>query len=338
MLALVDRQVAREREPDLDWAAGHVGGHAVAAAADVNVGIPAHLPDLAVSGVIAVGRQRAQQRHLTREALGNDLPDRPLAPLIRLFAQPVLRELIEMGPALEGAIAHKEVVLDVAHHPFILALGLRPGRPTGPRHKAIAARQIHKPRMEPGGPAHGMLEDRRLLIVHQDLSRHTAEPVEAPDQPFIGMLGILAVRAPDMEPPREPQRVDDHVDRGLPSGNPRPVFSPIALQLPTRSRLKPHGGPTDAQRSLRADVVPQDREPARIPVGLQLPKDHARHLRPGAGRCPPDSDPADCPTGWPGRRAPHRGRGPGAPSVDARPPVWRCRTDTVPVWPTRESS
>src|SRR5574340_845030 len=93
--------------------------------------------------------------------------------------------------------------------------GLRPSRPTGPRHKAIVVRQIDKSRMEPGGPAHGMLEDRRLLIVYQDLFRHAAEPVEAPDESFIGMFGILAVRTPEMEPPREPQRVDDHMDRGL---------------------------------------------------------------------------------------------------------------------------
>jgi len=58
---LVDRQLAVEREPDLDRAAGHVGGHAVAAAADVNVGLPARLPDLAVGGVIAVSRQRVKR-------------------------------------------------------------------------------------------------------------------------------------------------------------------------------------------------------------------------------------------------------------------------------------
>lgn len=127
-----------------------------------------------------------------------------MAPLIRLCSQPVLDELIEMSPALEGAIAHEDVVLDVAHHPLIFALGLRPGGSAGPRHKAVVARQIHKPRMEPDGPLYGMLQDRRLLIVHEDLARHTAEPVEAPDQPVIGMLRIRAGRTPEMEPPREP--------------------------------------------------------------------------------------------------------------------------------------
>jgi hypothetical protein len=51
-----------------------------------------------------------------------------------------------------------------------------------------------------------------------------------------------------------------------------------------------------------------------------------------------DIDPADYPAGWAEPRGHRPGRGPGAPSVDARPPVWQCRTDTVLVGPTPESS
>jgi len=116
-----------------------------------------------------------------------------------------------MRPTLELAIADEEVVLDVAHHPFILALRLRPGRTTGLRDEAVVTGQIEKPWMEPDEAATRMLEYRRLLIVHQDLARHTAEPLKAPDESFIGVRGVFAVRAPKMKPPGEPQRVDEEV-------------------------------------------------------------------------------------------------------------------------------
>ena len=121
--------------------------------------------------------------------------DRAVDTPIRFLAEPLLGELVQVGPALEGAVAHEEVMLHVADHPLIFAFGLRPGRSAGPRHKAIVTRQIHKPRMKPSRPSHRMLEDRRLLIVYQHLSRHATEPVEASDEAFIGMLRIRAIRA-----------------------------------------------------------------------------------------------------------------------------------------------
>lgn len=90
------------------------------------------------------------------------------------------------------------------------------------------------------------------------------------------MLGVLTVRAPKVESPREAQRVDDEVDSGLGPGNLRTVFGPIALQLVARRRFKSHRRPTHTQGAFRSDVVPQNREPPRIPLGLEFPKDHDR--------------------------------------------------------------
>ena len=89
--------------------------------------------------------------------------------LIGLLAEPLLRELIVMGPAVTGAVAHEEVVLDVADHP--------------------------------------MLEHRAFLIVDQHVRGYAAEPLEAADQPFVGMLRILAIGAAEVNAPRIPNRV-----------------------------------------------------------------------------------------------------------------------------------
>jgi hypothetical protein len=121
-----------------------------------------------------------------------------------------------------------------------------------------------------------MLQDRRLLIVHQDLGRPPAEPLEAADQALVGMLGILTVGAPEVEPPREAQRVHDDVHRGVGAGDPGALLGPITRQLSAGGGLESHGRPPHPQGPLRADIVPQDRELAGIALRLQLPEDHHR--------------------------------------------------------------
>ena len=75
-----------------------------------------------------------------------------------------------MSPALEGAVADEEVVLHVPDVPLVLALGLRPGRPTGPGDEAVVAGQIHEARMEVDRAAPRMGEHGTLLVVDQDLA------------------------------------------------------------------------------------------------------------------------------------------------------------------------
>jgi hypothetical protein len=117
---------------------------------------------------------------------------------IGFLPQPLLGELIQMGPAVEGAIADEEVVLDVADVALVFALGLGSCRPTRPRPEAIVSGQIEKPRMEDVAAAARMGDDRALLVIDEDLPRDAAEPLEGADERLVGVLGIFGVRRPEM--------------------------------------------------------------------------------------------------------------------------------------------
>jgi hypothetical protein len=106
----------------------------------------------------------------------------------------VLGQLIEMGPAVEGAVADEEVVLDVADVALVLALRLGSGRATGARPEAVMPGQIQEPRMEHDLAAAPMGEHRALLVIDQDFARHAAAPLEGPHQRLVGMLGVLGIR------------------------------------------------------------------------------------------------------------------------------------------------
>src|SRR6185436_1500811 len=111
---VVDGHGAVEAEAHPDRAAGQGPGDTVAIAADLDVGVPADLARLPVRRVVALGWQRLQRRGLPGEALGHDLVHRAVHPRVGLLPEPLLGEPVEMGPALEGAVADDEVVLDVA--------------------------------------------------------------------------------------------------------------------------------------------------------------------------------------------------------------------------------
>ena len=125
---------------------------------------------------------------------------------VGFLPEPLLGELVEMGPALEGPVADEEVVLDVADVAFVLALGLGAGRATGPRAEAVVARQAQEVGMELDVAPAAMGEDGGLLIVDQDLGGDAAEPFEGADEGLVGVLRILGVGAPDMEAARIAQR------------------------------------------------------------------------------------------------------------------------------------
>jgi hypothetical protein len=113
-----------------------------------------------------------------------------------------------------------------------------------------------------------------LLVIDQDLAGHAAEPLEGPDQRLVGMLGILGVGPPKVEAARVAQCAHREVHRDRLPGDHRPLLAPVRLQLSARLRLEAHRHPARAQRPLRPHVVPQDRDPARIPLGLELPEQH----------------------------------------------------------------
>ena len=117
-----------------------------------------------------------------------------------------------------------------------------------------------------------MRQHRAFLIVDEHLGRHATEPLERADQPFVGVLGVLARRAPEVKPTRIPQGIRDEVHPRRRTGDHRLQRAPVTLQLDTRRSLEPDRRPAGPQRSLRPDVVPQDRDPAPVAARLQLPQ------------------------------------------------------------------
>lgn len=90
----------------------------MAIAAHLDIGIPTDVAQFPIGRVVAPERERLQQRRLGCKPLGDNLMHRAVAALVRFLPHPLLRQLIEMRPTLEVAIADEEVVFDLAHHPF----------------------------------------------------------------------------------------------------------------------------------------------------------------------------------------------------------------------------
>jgi hypothetical protein len=97
----------------------------------------------------------------------------------------------------------------------------------------------------------------------------STEPLEGADDPLVGVLGILAVGAPEMEAAREAEGAHHEVHLRLRAHDRRPGGRPVRLQLAARLCLEPDGRAACAQPALRMNVVPQDRDAARIALGLQ---------------------------------------------------------------------
>jgi len=47
-----------------------------------------------------------------------------------------------------------------------------------------------------------VLDNRCFLVIDQNFLRHTPEVLKAADQALVGMFGVFAVRAPEVEDPR----------------------------------------------------------------------------------------------------------------------------------------
>ena len=163
-----------------------------------------------------------------------------------------------MRQALELPVAGEEVLLDVAHHALVLALGARAPWPAGPRLKAIMGGHLQKTRIVFHRGADPMADDLGLLVIDQDLSGHSAKIFETLNQAFIGMFGVLARHRHKMEAARVAQGVDREMHLLLAARHQRAVFGPIVLQLFARGGLEAHRRPRLAQWPLGPDVIAQD--------------------------------------------------------------------------------
>ena len=174
--------------------------------------------------------------------------------LVGFLLEPLLQLLVEMGLAVEGPVAHKEMLFQIAHHAFVFAFGLRPPGFAGAGPEAIVASEIDKARVELDTPSGGMEQDSGFLVIHQHLLGHAAKVLETADQPFVGVFGILAGGTPDVKAPRVGELIDDELDGREQPGNGGGDRAPIALELAAGQRFKAHGGAAGLLRALGREI------------------------------------------------------------------------------------
>src|SRR5215210_9054093 len=111
--------------------------------------------------------------------------------LVSFLAQPLFSQLVEVCPTIEGPIADKEMVLDVADHALVFAFGASAVGAAGARCKAVVRGEVKKALIELETVT--MVEQHSdFLIVHQHLFGKAAEVLEAADETLVGMFGVEA--------------------------------------------------------------------------------------------------------------------------------------------------
>ena len=255
--------------------AAEKGGNAVAVPLDVDVAVPVDHPLLPVGGVVPCRRKGPQRRGLPEEPLGHHLLDRPVDPLVRLFLQPLLSKQVHVLEAVEAPVPDEEVPLDVPHHPLVLALGPGPVRAAGPGREPVVTGKIEEPLVEVHGITDMVVDHEALLVVHQDLPGDTAEVLEGPDDPLIGVLGILLLCAPEMKPPRISKGVHREVNLPGAAAHLDRHSTPVVLHLMAWLGLVTHRCLALPQGPLRMDIVPHNRIASCV---SPLPAFHQDHL------------------------------------------------------------
>ncbi len=189
LLVSKDTQALVQADANTDRGTDEVSRHTVAIAANLDVAIPADLTMLEIGGVVALRRQRRQSWQLTLKAESDDFMHSAMHAQIGFLTQPLLGQLVEVCPALKGAIAHEEVVFDVADHALIFAFGASPVGAAGTRGKAVVLCEIEKALIEVETVVM-MEQDGSFLVVDEDFFGPAAEVLEAADETLVGMLGI----------------------------------------------------------------------------------------------------------------------------------------------------
>ena len=213
--------------------------NAVAVSPDVDVPIPAHCPVPQVRGVVSNGRQRTKKRFLTGKSVPYHLFDRTVDPLVCHVLQPPLRQAVHVGKTLKCPVTDKKVVLDIPDHPFVFPFRPRTVWTAGPGGETIPAGKIEKPLVKSHTIPDTMADHGAPLVVNQHFPTHAAKMLARTEHPLIGVLGVVAVGAPEMKPPGIPQGVDTEINFPMTAGNCR-----SASACRDRSQNAPsHGSP-----------------------------------------------------------------------------------------------
>jgi len=252
---VVDGEFTIQADADVHPLSTTLCWHTVAVAMDIDVGVPANVPDVVVSGIEVLSRPGQELGQLLLEPLRRGLPEPPKHPLLRVGVQPVLQQLVQVRVAVEAAIALEEVVLHVTHHALGLALGSGPLGPAGPGGKAIMVSQLQEASIEGNLAIAVVANHGGLLVVHQNAGRDTAKVPEGLQQRLIGVFCILARTGPDVEVPGVAEDIDGEIDGTEPAAHLRPDLAPVVLELLARKRLVPDGSLAGPQGSFGLNVL-----------------------------------------------------------------------------------
>ncbi len=190
---------------------------------------------------------------------------------------------------------------EAAFHP---ALRLGPARLARPRTKPVLLREVQKPRVK-HHVLRAMHEDGRLLVIHDHLVGNPAKPLEAPDHPLVGVLGVFAVGAPEVKPWRVPQRVRREVHFGVDASQGGPTRGPSRSAVagragsrsgrPTGSGAAPASADCKPDQSTHPPRYPRPAAPARSPRRSRRPPAAARQSADGTDPSSSHAGPAAAP-------------------------------------------
>ncbi|OQB72156.1 MAG: hypothetical protein BWX92_03682 [Deltaproteobacteria bacterium ADurb.Bin135] len=180
-----------------------------------------------------------------------------------------------MLEAVEAPVPDEEVPLDVPHHPLVLALGPGPVRAAGPGREPVVTGKVEEPLVEVHGITDMVVDHEALLVVHQDLPGDTAEVLEGPDDPLIGVLGILLLCAPEMKPPRISKGVHREVNLPGAAAHLDRHRTPVVLHLMAWLGLVTHRCLALPHGPLGMDIIPHHGIASRV---SPLPAFHQDHL------------------------------------------------------------
>ena len=90
----------------------------VAVAAHLHIGIPIYQTTFPMGRIDGDGRDPTEMWLFLLKTDHHHCFDDAMHTLVGLVLQPMLAQLVEMDPTFKLTIAHKEVVLDIVHHPL----------------------------------------------------------------------------------------------------------------------------------------------------------------------------------------------------------------------------
>src|SRR6266849_8169207 len=147
-----------------------------------------------------------QQLPLLRPGLADDALGGSMATLEHDEFDPASRQRVVVSQTrISGQVLTcepgNETLFQLPHHALDLAFGLGSIRSASSGHDAEQPTAIYPFRSQDGGPIGGLTNDERAVTVGENLARHTAEVMQAPEHTFQTRLPSAVGREADRRRP-----------------------------------------------------------------------------------------------------------------------------------------